>query len=36
VGAVMDRLASSGVRAVQIGAVRAENGPGNGPLIALL
>jgi selenide,water dikinase len=33
--AVIDRLESSGVRAVVIGAVRAENGPANGPLIAL-
>jgi len=34
-GAVMDRLASRGVRAVHIGAVGAENRPENGPLIAL-
>ena len=33
--AVIDRLESGGVRAVEIGAVRAENGPAGGPLIVL-
>ena len=33
--AVIDRLESSGVPAVEIGAVRAANGPADGPLIVL-
>jgi selenide, water dikinase len=33
--AVIDGLESSGVRAVEIGAVRAETGPADGPLIVL-